>query len=461
MLRQVTFAPHFTGWQRAARRALAADWRPDEILWQELASPQPLLDLAPQLEPAEAPASSARVPKAYLELARTVACHSDAARWVLLYRALWRITRGERNLLEVVTDPDVLALMQMEKAVRHDVHKMRAFVRFRAVQHEGVEWFVAWFEPQHHIVELNAPFFVDRFANMSWSILTPDVCAHWDQKNLTFTEGVTREAAPSEDAAEALWVRYYSSIFNPARVKVHAMRKEMPKHYWKNLPETAVIPALLNEAPGRVAAMIDAGKADVPDTAALAMLREAARTCTGCPLYRNAAQTVFGEGPADAPLVFVGEQPGDGEDRAGRPFVGPAGQLLDQALREAGLNRAAAYVTNAVKHFKWEPAGKRRLHKTASPREMAACRPWLEAEMRVLRPRILVCLGGTAAQTVLGPGVRVLRDRGKFVASEFCPRTFVTVHPSSLLRAPDEAAREQNYRLFVADLRQVAERLAD
>jgi DNA polymerase len=198
--------------------------------------------------------------------------------------------------------------------------------------------------------------------------------------------------------------------------------------------------------------------APAPATLDLATLRAAATRCTACPLFRNATQTVFGEGPSDASLVLVGEQPGDAEDRAGRPFVGPAGRLLDRALEEAGLDRAAAYVTNAVKHFKWEPVGKRRQHRKPGARDVAACRPWLEAELRSVRPRVLVCLGGTAALSILGRQARVLRDRGKVLESEFCPRTLVTVHPSSLLRAPDEADRKANFARFVADLR-VAARL--
>jgi DNA polymerase len=156
--------------------------------------------------------------------------------------------------------------------------------------------------------------------------------------------------------------------------------------------------------------------------------------------------------------MLVGEQPGDAEDRAGQPFVGPAGKLLDRALEEAGIDRAATYVTNAVKHFKWEPAGKRRIHRKPGARDMAACRPWLEAELRIVQPRVLVCLGGTATLAVLGREARVLRDRGKVLESEFCPRTLITVHPSSLLRAPDEESRAENYARFVADLR-IAARL--
>lgn len=167
----------------------------------------------------------------------------------------------------------------------------------------------------------------------------------------------------------------------------------------------------------------------------------------------RATQTVFGEGPKGATLMLLGEQPGDQEDVAGKPFVGPAGRILDRALEEAGINRREVYVTNTVKHFKWEPRGKRRIHKKPNSREIAACRPWLEAELRVVRPGLLVCLGATAAQAVFGPKFRVTRDRGKVLASDLAARVVATVHPSSLLRQPDEESREREYKLFVADLR--------
>ncbi len=469
-MHQITFAPTFAGWQRAARTALQAQWAPEQILWQEAGAGQAFLDLGGESDRTGNPSSPFRVPRSFIELATRIVCHADPLRWSLLYRVLWRMTQGEHQLMQIVVDADVHRLLQMEKTIRRDVHKMRAFVRFRVVKRENANWYVAWFEPEHHIVEYNASFFVDRFASMCWSILTPYRCVHWDEKHLTFTEGVTKSEAPSEDAAEFLWIQYYSHIFNPARVKTHAMQAEMPRKYWKNLPEAAVIPALLREASGRVNSMMDKSSArqeepedlspaPVPDTDQLEQVRKAAMTCTACPLYRNATQTIFGEGSAKAKLVLLGEQPGDSEDLAGHPFIGPAGQLLDRALAEAGIDRQDAYVTNAVKHFKWEPSGKRRLHKKPSAREVAACRPWLEAEMRLISPQILVCLGSTAAQTVLGSDVRVLRDRGQFFVSEFSPRTFLTVHPSSLLRAPDAESRARDYARFVADLRLVAQQL--
>ena len=185
-------------------------------------------------------------------------------------------------------------------------------------------------------------------------------------------------------------------------------------------------------------------------------LRAAAASCTNCDLYRNATQTVFGEGEAGARLMLVGEQPGDLEDRQGAPFVGPAGQLLDRALADAGIDRSAVYVTNVVKHFKWRPAGKRRLHQKPGAGEIAACRPWLDAELAEVRPALVVCLGSTAAQALLGRQFRVTRDRGRLVDWGRQPPAMATVHPSSILRAPEAAARNEQMAAFVADLRAAA-----
>jgi DNA polymerase len=191
----------------------------------------------------------------------------------------------------------------------------------------------------------------------------------------------------------------------------------------------------------------------------MARLRESAAGCTGCDLYKHATQTVFGEGSAHASLLFVGEQPGDQEDLAGKPFVGPAGKLLDKALAEAGFARGDVYVTNAVKHFKWEPQGKRRKHKKPSAAEIAACRPWLEAETQLVKPRVVVCLGVTAAQSVFGKSIRLNEMRGRTWSTPLAATVVVTVHPSALLRHPDPAEREREYRRFVEDLARIREHL--
>jgi DNA polymerase len=198
-----------------------------------------------------------------------------------------------------------------------------------------------------------------------------------------------------------------------------------------------------------------------PDTSSLTEVRDASRECTACHLYKRATQTVFGEGPRGAPIMLVGEQPGDYEDVAGKPFVGPAGKIMDRALEEAGIDRSKVYVTNAVKHFKWEPRGKRRIHQKPNSREIAACRPWLEAELRLVKPKLLVCLGATAAQAIFGPSFRVTRERGQVLSSKLAPRVLATVHPSSLLRQPDEESREREYKRFVADLRAAVKAAGD
>jgi uracil-DNA glycosylase len=197
----------------------------------------------------------------------------------------------------------------------------------------------------------------------------------------------------------------------------------------------------------------------LPAQVSFSALREAAGSCRGCALYQDATQTVFGEGELHAKVIFIGEQPGDEEDRRGRPFVGPAGRLFDQAMIEAGIDREAAYITNAVKHFKWEPRGRRRIHKKPQDREVRACKPWLTAEIDLIQPQVLVCLGVTAATAVFGKAVRLKDYRGSFLQTPLCDMTFVTTHPSALLRIQEEDLRQTEYRRFVDELRLVQSRL--
>jgi DNA polymerase len=323
------------------------------------------------------------------------------------------------------------------------------------------------------VVEKTAPHFVRRFANMRFSILTPDACAHWDGRELSFTPGADASQAPREDALEEFWRTYYASIFNPARLKTAAMQREMPKRYWRNLPEAVLIPSLIEQAEARSAQMIATGPS-VPrkKTAAgaaarvlhqappepsetpgsLAEIARSIQVCRRCDLWRDATQGVPGEGPAHAPMMLVGEQPGDPVALAGKPFVGPAGQVLDRALKDAGVERGEAYVTNAVKHFKHEPRGKRRLHKTPDKSEIIACRWWLDNERRLIRPRVIVAMGGTAVFSVFGKALPIMKSRGQAFQLEDQAQGFVTVHPSFLLRIPDEANKKKAYADFVDDL---------
>ena len=333
---------------------------------------------------------------------------------------------------------------------------MRAFVRFRRIEQDGDEHFVAWFEPEHHIVRSNASFFVRRFAGMRWSILTPQLSIHWDKDKLLEGPAAQREDAPTEDAIEEQWKTYYGSIFNPARLKVKAMLKEMPKKYWHNMPETALVSELIQSARNRELAMIEnETAAPVADT--LQSLRAEAARCRRCPLFGPATQIVFGEGPERAKLMFVGEQPGDQEDMQGQPFIGPAGQIFNDALREAGIDGAQAYVTNAVKHFKFKQEGKRRIHDRPNVGEINHCRWWLKREIEMVQPDLIVALGATAARSLTGKNVAISASRGKMLESMEGVPVLVTIHPSYLLRLPDAEAAARERRNFVADLSQARE----
>jgi DNA polymerase len=260
-MQTVVIKPEFEAWKAAARRLLAQGANPRDVLWSD--DPQEAsLFLDEETATSVPPATGITVPAAFLDMARSAAAHTDPRRWALLYCVLWRLTLGgERHLLAVATDRDVRQIQSLCKAVGRDIHKMHAFVRFRLVSVDpitGREQFVAWFEPEHRIVRLGAPFFEKRFAGMDWSILTPHECAHWDGQRLHFTPGVPRESAPDADSLDELWRTYYRSIFNPARVKISAMQSEMPKKYWRNLPEATLISELIAGSSERVQGMLDA-----------------------------------------------------------------------------------------------------------------------------------------------------------------------------------------------------------
>ncbi len=477
-MRSVDPGEDFNSWRDAARRMIGERVSPEEIIWE---AERGLFASAVVRE--ESPVDL-KVPAAFVDLARSVACHCDPKRWGLLYRILWRTVRGgERHLLSIDSDPDMSRARVMEKNVRREIHKMHAFVRFKLIDTtaEGRERYAAWFEPDHFIVAAASPFFTKRFANMDWSIFTPKGCAHWDGADLTITAGLAANPVDDPDALEDAWRTYYRSIFNPARLKVKMMKQEMPKRYWKNLPEAGLIEELIEDSKQRVNSMYSEPLRPVkpeprnnylekirelsngqpchyppsPDLS-LPELEAMSKTCQACPLWKNATGTIFGEGRADARIMVVGEQPGDREDIAGRPFVGPAGGMFDQALLEAGIDRSEAYVTNAVKHFKWTPRGKHRLHAKPDTGEIDACRPWVLAELSKVAPDILILLGATAARSLFGKPLAVTSNRGLIDAPELAPRVILTVHPSYLLRIPDPAKKAEEYARFVADLRLAA-----
>ena len=459
----------FSGWREAARALRSHQVAPDDTLWTVDGTGGLFGEAAPA---PKAGAPSFKTPREFVELAEDVILHRSDERFALLYRLLWRL-RSEPDLMHIHSDPDVHRARAFAKAVSLAAHKMKAFVRFRLVADpHGSETYVAWFEPAHRVTERVAPFFVRRFSSMHFSILTPDVCVHWDIQALVATPGADPADAPREDALEEYWRTYYASIFNPARLKVGAMTREMPRRYWRNLPEARLIPELIERAEARTAGMV----AQAPSTPSRRVVKAVVRTnrdapydglapsdleelqvgvqmCKRCPLYHDATQGVTGEGPARARIMFVGEQPGDQEDLAGRPFVGPAGQVFDKALAAAGVPRDQAYVTNAVKHFKHELRGKRRIHKTPATPEVTACRWWLDSERRLIKPRVIVALGGTAALSVFGKPMPVTANRGQALQLPDQAQGVVTFHPSYLLRLPDPTAKAAAYEAFVEDLK--------
>ncbi len=449
------------GFRAAVRSLIARGVAPEAVHWS--------CGDAPELFAANsaAPAPAIALPRAVAALSDLVICHRDPARYALLYTLIWRVLHGERALLEVQSDKVVHRLEMLAKAVRRDLHKMHAFLRFRRLQDaNGQERFIAWFEPDNYIVEATADFFVQRFRGLVWSILTPFGSLQWDREQLTFGPPGSKADLPEGDGFEAGWTEYYESTFNPARVNPTLMRKEMPVRYWRNLPEATAISRLIETAPARVEEMIRQEAAITskrnPGKAVAAMadqnprnLEELNRIIAASePLVPGATRAVLGEGPIGAAIAFVGEQPGDQEDLQGKPFIGPAGQLLDGALEKVGIDRRRVYVTNAVKHFKFELRGKRRIHQKPTAGEVKHYRWWLMQELDFVRPGLVVALGATAALALTGKAVSITQARGEAQFGDL--RGFVTVHPPYLLRLPDEAAKRSAYAAFLEDLMQIA-----
>jgi uracil-DNA glycosylase len=460
----------FDAWRNAARELLAADVAPQDVQWSDNAVQSTLFDDA-KMAPVSEQTKHA-VPKDFIELARKVSAHTKPERFAWLYKVLWRLQR-EPHLMQNPADSDLHHLLAMAKSVSRDCHKMKAFVRFREVpQNKSRRRFVAWFEPEHHIVELTGPFFARRFADMDWLISTPQGIA-------MFADGMLSFAPPNgqrhalDDATEDLWRTYYSNIFNPARLKIKAMESEMPKKYWKNLPEAALIPGLIAGAGARTQKM----REQMPSTPSphlakfkaptmtcetghggefqtLEALDVAARHCTRCPLHCHATQTVCGEGKTTARVMFVGEQPGDQEDIAGRPFVGPAGKIFDEALQVAGFDREDVYVTNAVKHFKFSTRGKRRIHERPNRTEIEHCRWWLDKELQLVKPALIVAMGATALFALTGENKAVSTSRGQLQWIGADVQLLSTYHPSAILR--NDADAENIRRKFFQDITTVA-----
>lgn len=461
----------FAEWRTAARDLVARQIAPEYVEWASEPEDGDLFSgfgaqaATPSSTPALPAGAELRLPRQLLDMIEDAACFNALDRWSFLYKVIWRWHLGERDVVSPA-DADGARLYSMVKAVHREQHDMHAYVRFRERKEEdGAPRFVAWFEPTHDVLPQVARHFARRMGPITWMIATPDQAILWDGEQLIEAPSLLRSAADIEDAGEALWLTYYRSIFNPARVNADLLRSHIPSRFWKNLPEGAIVPAMVTAAnngerrTGQTGTVGQRGGAtSIPIAPERAQPQRDVPTsldaCRRCALWEHATQAVAGVGPAQARIMLVGEQPGDQEDLRGLPFVGPAGAVLQQAMRDAGVDRDSIYLTNAVKHFKWEPRGKRRLHKTPAQREVAACHLWLEEELKRVQPEVVVALGSTALKSVLEDGAITMKST-MAAPIRHDGRWVVTVyHPSYVLRAPDEATRQQAYEVIVDGLRQ-------
>ena len=434
---QPVLVQSFAEWRVAARELLACDVAPPAVQWcASGAPPQPMHtdngsgEFTNRLKN---PHPTLHLPRSLMDMLQSAACCRVPDRWAFLYRVVWRWQHGDQAVL-CAADDDGGRLRAMVKVVHREEHDMYACIRFRErPEAAGPPRFVAWFEPAHDVLPQVAQHFISRMGRISWMIATSAASVLWDGATLHNTGPLMRCAAELDGSGAAPWLAYYRGIFDPAP---------------NGQPQAAARQPAATHA-------IAAGKAP-PEGDQPSALDQ----CRRCDLWRNATQAVGGAGPKRARIMLVGEQPGDQEDLAGEPFVGPAGKLLDRAMEQDGVDRRAVYLTNAVKHFKWEPRGKRRMHKTPAQREIEACSYWLDKELAAVRPDVIVALGSTALKAVLGTGHVTLKDTlGQPIRHQ--GRWVVTVyHPSYVLRVPDAAAKEQAYGVMVDGLK-LARRLLD
>jgi DNA polymerase len=468
----------FAEWREAARELLVHDVPPELLTWGtphaggDLFSGAPpaawqahnpadnTVEIPPPSQPRHPPPS---IPRSLMDMLQSAACCRVPDRWAFLYRVIWRWQRGEHDV-QSPADEDGARLHAMVKAVRREEHDMHAYIRFRERPLDaGPPRFVAWYEPQHDVLPQVAQHFVSRMGKVSWMIATPEASVLWDGQTLHNTGPLVKSSEELEDAGEALWLTYYRSVFNPARLNQSVMQQHIPSHRWKNLPEGKIVTHMISEASlgarkvGQYEAVGQRKGTTIPiapeDAQPERQQPSKLDECRRCELWEFATQAVGGEGPKKAKIMFVGEQPGDQEDLAGQPFVGPAGKLLDQVCEKAGIDRDTIYVTNAVKHFKWEPRGKRRLHKTPAQKEIEACHYWLDKELAHVKPTVIVALGATALKSVMRTANVTLKNSIGHPVFHEGHWIVTTYHPSYVLRVPGEEAKREAFQAMVDSLR--------
>jgi uracil-DNA glycosylase len=411
------------GWRHATRALVLAGVEPNAVHWSVGGHKHALPEGT----------GSFNVPRALVTMASLAIQAREPERFGLLYSLVWRVQSGEK-LLEQADDPDLHLAQRMAYAVRAEAHRMRTLLRYMPVHDTDGERLLGWYGPTHFVLEANAQLIAHRFPEDRLSIITPDGSAHWDGSELRFGAGL-REATDDATLA-AWWDAHHTAVLGDTRVGTSGPEAEALDESPRPPNQPPIGPVVLDL------------RAD-PD---VTQARREAGDCRRCDLFAPATQTVFGEGPAGAAAMFIGEQPGDQEDVIGRPFVGPAGQLLDRAMEEAGIDRRTVYITNAVKHFKFSPRGRRRIHQPPDTAEIQVCRFWLDVERVRLRPKLLVLMGASGARAVLGRPVTVTRERGRPFQLPDGQLAFVTVHPSYLLRIPDAQSKAREYQSFVRDL---------
>jgi probable DNA metabolism protein len=459
----------FAEWREAARELLAHGVAPHALSWGGPGAAADLFSSAPAAAPSthnaavqlQEPKPAPHLPRSLMDMLQSAACCRVPDRWAFLYRVVWRWQQGERAV-QSAADPDGARLHAMVRAAHREEHDMHANIRFRERPAEaGPPRFVAWYEPRHDVLPQVAQHFVSRMGKVSWMIATPDASVLWDGATLHNCGPLMDSAAALDDAGEAPWLAYYRSIFNPGR-SAPLLHCHSAAQLWQRLPQRAPLPQLAGRAapaprrtgqPQVAARQPGAAVPGAPEDEQPGQQPASLDQCRRCDLWQYATQAVPGEGPKRAKIMLVGEQPGDQEDLAGHPFVGPAGKLLDRVCEAAGVERRTLYLTNAVKHFKWEPRGKRRLHKTPAQREIEACGYWLDKELAQVRPAVIVALGTTALKAVLGTSHVTLKDTlGRPL--RHAGRWVVTIyHPSYVLRVPDAAAKEQAFATMVDGLK--------
>jgi DNA polymerase len=473
----------FAEWREAARELLVHDVPPELVTWSTPQAGGDLFSGAPPAAgqthnpddnkdqippPSDAPRHPPpQIPRSLMDMLQSAACCRVPDRWAFLYRVIWRWQQGEHDV-QSPADEDGARLHAMVKAVRREEHDMHAYIRFRERPAEaGPPRFVAWYEPQHDVLPQVAEHFISRMGRVSWMIATPEASVLWDGQTLHNTGPLVANSEDLEmngkDGGEALWLTYYRSVFNPARLNQAVMQQHIPSHRWKNLPEGKIVTHMISEASlgarkvGQYEAVGQRKGTTIPiapeDAQPERQQPSKLDECRRCELWQFATQAVGGEGPKKAKIMFVGEQPGDQEDLAGQPFVGPAGKLLDQVCEKAGVDRETIYVTNAVKHFKWEPRGKRRLHKTPAQKEIEACHYWLDKELAQVKPTVIVALGATALKSVMRTANVTLKNSIGHPVFHEGHWIVTTYHPSYVLRVPGEEAKREAFQTMVESLK--------